>query len=330
LGRNVLAGCRLAVLALARDGGTDLEEVLDGLPAGTGSLHASRTGNRSCPRGRRMADQIRAARSGKPRGARTGSLRPETKQGQEGAGGPRLLAGQDFARSPSVAGNDRRGTSSIPAAESADFDALRRADVGLVRARPRGQKGMRRRRSRGLRANAASTSASRRMSAPGHDSDGVAAQADLQAAPRQPVHGFQRLIAIGHAREDQRPALPGSARELAAKQLRSVRLDDDLAVEVGSCAPPQIVVRGSCITVGTRMEASPIRVDAVLEADVGAVVGRDDRARPLLVTSAWLRVRPATRRGLNPRGWGTGDALGNARRPGRRFSGAAPRPLRIA
>ena len=118
----------------------------------------------------------------------------------------------------------------------------------------------------------------------GDDADRVAILgADLEAAARQPIGRLERLVAVGDAGEDHELALPRPLVERLAQQLGRARLDDDLAIEVGARAEAEILVAGARIAVGARVLASAIRIDAVVEADVGAVVAREDRARVVLV-----------------------------------------------
>ena len=82
------------------------------------------------------------------------------------------------------------------------------------------------------------------------DRDGVAKLgADLEAAPRQLVRRLERLVAVRVAREDDDVALPGAARDLVAQQLRRVRLDDDLALEVRPGAEAEVLVGGAGVAV---------------------------------------------------------------------------------
>src|SRR5260370_23110110 len=107
-------------------------------------------------------------------------------------------------------------------------------------------------------------------------------EADLEAPPRQLVDRFQRLIAVGDAGEADRVALPGAPRELPAQELRRVHLYHDLALEVRARAPVQILVGRPSVAIRTRMKTSSVGIDGEAEADVRAVVFRDDRARFLL------------------------------------------------
>src|SRR6185503_2758051 len=73
-----------------------------------------------------------------------------------------------------------------------------------------------------------------------------------------------------------------TAQELPAQQLGRVHLRDDLAIEVGARAPAEVLVRRTCVAVGTSMETSTVGVHAETETDVGAVVLRDDGLRVFL------------------------------------------------
>jgi hypothetical protein len=116
------------------------------------------------------------------------------------------------------------------------------------------------------------------------DADGVAiVGADFEAASGQPVRGFERLVAVGDARENDDITLPRRAVERFAQKLGGARLDDNLAIEVGASAEAQVLVAGARITIAARMLAASIGVDAEFEAQIGAVVARQDRARVVLV-----------------------------------------------
>src|SRR5262249_32285239 len=78
-------------------------------------------------------------------------------------------------------------------------------------------------------------------------------------------------------------ALPGFSRQLGAQPLGGVDLDDDLALEVRAGAEAEVLMGRPSEAITASMETSTIWVDAELERDVRAVVGRDDRARLLLV-----------------------------------------------
>ena len=103
--------------------------------------------------------------------------------------------------------------------------------------------------------------------------------ADLETAARQPVRRLQRLVAVGDAAEDDGLAPPALLGERRAQQRRRVRLDDDLAVEVGPGAEAQVLVRRARVAVSAGVKAAAVGVHAPGEADVGAVVLRQDVAR---------------------------------------------------
>lgn len=106
--------------------------------------------------------------------------------------------------------------------------------------------------------------------------------AHLQAAARQLVRRLQRLITVGDAAEDDGLVSPRLLGEGRAQQRGGRRLDDDLAVEVGAGAHPQILVRGAGVAVSAGVKAAAVGIDAVGEADVRAVVRGQDAARVIL------------------------------------------------
>ncbi len=118
----------------------------------------------------------------------------------------------------------------------------------------------------------------------GDDAHGIAILgAHLEAAARQAVARLEGLIAIGHAAEDDLLALPLRAVERLAQQLRGSLLDDDLPVEVGPRAEAEVLVRGSGVAIGAGVKAPTVGVHAPVEADVRAVVVREDAAALVLV-----------------------------------------------
>ena len=124
---------------------------------------------------------------------------------------------------------------------------------------------------------------------------------------RQPVRRLQRLVAVGDAAEhDASPCASSSSRtpRAAARRARS------LTTILRSKSVPAPRLRYSCdgprVAVGAGVKAAAVRVDAEREADVRAVVLREDlpRAGPR-TPPASPRARP---RGTRPRSWPTGWA----------------------
>ena len=112
----------------------------------------------------------------------------------------------------------------------------------------------------------------------GDDADRVPVLgADLEAAARQPVRRLERLVAVGDAAEDDDVSpFHVVLVERLAQQRGRVGLDDDLAIEVGAGAEAQVLVRRARVAVGAGVEAAAVGVHAPGEADVGAVVLRED------------------------------------------------------
>ena len=141
-------------------------------------------------------------------------------------------------------------------------------------------------------------------------------RAHLEAAAREPVGGLERLVAVGHAAEDDELSPPRRLLERLPEQLRRGRLHDDAPLEVGPRAEREVLVGGACVAVGAGVEAAAVRVHAPGEAEVGAVVLREDRARRVLVDVQRrvrrfpLEVRDFGRRpGVRGIGEGEGDHL---------------------
>ena len=74
-------------------------------------------------------------------------------------------------------------------------------------------------------------------------------EADLETLPRQLELLLDRLVAVGDAGEHHELALPARLVERLAQQLRRLRLDDDLRVEVGARTEVEILVRRPGIAV---------------------------------------------------------------------------------
>src|SRR5262249_19247196 len=71
---------------------------------------------------------------------------------------------------------------------------------------------------------------------------------------------------------------PFRGRQLTSQQLGSVFLDEDFRLKIKAGGEAEILVRGPSKTVRAPMFASAIRIDAGVEADVGAIVVGDDGA----------------------------------------------------
>ena len=142
--------------------------------------------------------------------------------------------------------------------------------------------------------------------------------AHLEASARQPVARLERLVAVGHAAEDDELALPLRRVERLAQELGRALLDDDLAVEVRPGAEAQVLVRsaarssrrrrGSTRGRGSRSSRSP-RPGCRCARGCRGSGPRRPRARPEALR------RRGTRRRSSPRGWAgwRGDEGGSAR-----------------
>ena len=104
---------------------------------------------------------------------------------------------------------------------------------------------------------------------------------------------LERLVAVRVARERDPLTPPRVARESFAKPLDDVDLHDDLPVEVGARAEPEIRVRRPRVAVRARVKAPPIRIHAPPKPDVGAVV-LGERALRLLLAHPQIRRRSLT------------------------------------
>src|SRR5207253_1065912 len=110
----------------------------------------------------------------------------------------------------------------------------------------------------------------------GDDGDRVAKLGEhFKTAPRQLYAALDRLIAIGDAADAQNARLPARRGKLAAEQLRSVFLDEDLRLEVQAGGEAEVFMIGPRVAIDATVLAAAVRIDAGVEADVGAVVGGD-------------------------------------------------------
>jgi hypothetical protein len=151
----------------------------------------------------------------------------------------------------------------------------------------------------------------------GDDADRVAEfVAHLETGACQAVGRLQRLIAIRDAGErDRNPAsVPAATGELPAQERGRVGLHHDLRVEIRARAEVEELVRGPRVAVSAGVLAAAVGIEAELEADVGAVVGGEDRVGLFLEDLDRDRRRllePLHVRGMPGIGW-----VGNAARGG--------------
>src|SRR5207244_4459743 len=90
------------------------------------------------------------------------------------------------------------------------------------------------------------------------------------------------LVRVGHAAHTERLWLPTPGRQLVAQKLWSILLDQDFGLEVQTCGKTQVFVRRPRVTVNAAMLTAAVRIDTGREADVRAVVVRNDGARRVL------------------------------------------------
>ena len=102
---------------------------------------------------------------------------------------------------------------------------------------------------------------------------------DLQTAPRDPELSLDRLVRVGDAGEHDDLGFPARAQERLSQQFRRTVLDQYPALEVQSGGETEVLVRGTGVAVDAAVLAAAVGVQAVLEADVGRVVAREDRLR---------------------------------------------------
>ena len=111
----------------------------------------------------------------------------------------------------------------------------------------------------------------------GDDHDRVAVLGEhLQARSGQAQFSLGGLVAVGHAAQGHHARLPAAVFQFAAQQFGCVLLDHDLGLEILPGAVAQELVRGPGVTVDAAVLATTVRVERGVEADVRAVVMRED------------------------------------------------------
>ena len=133
----------------------------------------------------------------------------------------------------------------------------------------------------------------------GDDADRLAALGgDFQAAAGELELALGRLVAIGDAGEGDRLRPPVRPGEPLAQQLGGAMLHQDLGFEVEAGAEAQVLVARPGVAVAAAVGAAAVGIDAVAEADVGAVVFGDDRLRLVgqVLGRRAVELRPGTPR----------------------------------
>jgi len=100
------------------------------------------------------------------------------------------------------------------------------------------------------------------------------------------LHG---LVRVGDAAHGQHLRFPVRGRQFSAEQLGRIFLNQDLRLEVESRGEAEIFVGGAGIAVDAAMLAPSVDVDAGVEADVGAFVGRNNRPGSVLEEMSFRR-----------------------------------------
>ena len=114
----------------------------------------------------------------------------------------------------------------------------------------------------------------------GDDADGIAElRQDFQALAGDLQLTLDRLIAIGDAADGDRARLPLGRIELFAQQLRRIFLDEDFGFKIQAGGEAEVFMRRPRVAVDAPVLAAAIRVDRLVEMDVGRVVARDDALR---------------------------------------------------
>ena len=98
----------------------------------------------------------------------------------------------------------------------------------------------------------------------------------FETTARDPQFLLDRLIRIGHAAHHQHLRLPAWRLEFRTQQLRRVGFHHDLVFEIEPGGKTEILMRRPRITINAAVLTTSIRIQTRLEANIGAVVARDD------------------------------------------------------
>jgi hypothetical protein len=93
---------------------------------------------------------------------------------------------------------------------------------------------------------------------------------------RDAERALGRLVRIGVRAERDRARTIGGRSELQAQQRRRVRLGEDARFEVEPGRQTEVCVRRAGVAVHAAVLAPAVRIDRLIERDVGGVVARDD------------------------------------------------------
>ena len=179
----------------------------------------------------------------------------------------------------------------------------------------------------------------------GDDADRVARPLQhLQHRARDAVLALDRLVGVGDGAERDELGHVARTAELALEQLGGIHLGVELGLEVEPGRVAEVAVRGTGVAIDAAVLAAAIGVDGLVEADVGAVVGRDDalgrlpvhigleglevgQALPAVVERlAQLALEPARPGSTGRRGPGAGPPRPGCEAPPRPTREAPPRP----
>ena len=104
---------------------------------------------------------------------------------------------------------------------------------------------------------------------------------NFQAAARQFEPAFHRLVAIGYAADRDDFGLPFRRGQLFAQKLGRVFFHHDFGLEVQAGGESEIFVKWPRIAINAAVLTAAVRIGAGFEADIGAVVVRNNRGRPI-------------------------------------------------
>ena len=150
---------------------------------------------------------------------------------------------------------------------------------------------------------------------------------DLQAAAGQPELPLGGLVGVGDARHGDRLGPPASSRARNVPESSGASSLTMIFVSKSSPAlKPEVLVGRPGVAIAAAVRAAPVRVDAVAEAHVGAVVLGDDGLRAVGRGTRWAG-RQAVEVVLVVLERARGRARGTGRRSGSAGRSASPRPF---
>jgi hypothetical protein len=119
-----------------------------------------------------------------------------------------------------------------------------------------------------------------------HSNGIVVLEEYLEALPRQLKFALDRLIAIGVAGERHHLGDPRLLAKGLLEKIGSIHLDHNFCLEIQPRRKTEILMGWTCITINASMLTTAIRIDAVGEVEIGAVILRENRSGCIVVENS--------------------------------------------